>query len=89
MKAALFLSLFPHALEIELPYFTRKDSIAHRTTRTLSRIDRAIVNLPMVEARDFRSYSDVFENLGERFIPSDRAAVLRVGCPNIPLSALF
>ena len=35
----------------------------------LSRIDRIFVNLPVAEARDFRCYSHVFENLGERSIP--------------------
>ena len=35
----------------------------------LSRIDRIFVNLPVAEARDFHSYSHVFENLGERSIP--------------------
>ena len=43
--------------------------------RTLSRIDGAFINLPMAEARDFHCYSHVLENLGERSIPSDHAAV--------------
>ena len=29
----------------------------------------------MAEARDFHCYSNVFENLGKRSIPSDHAAV--------------
>ena len=62
--------LFPHVLEIAQPDFTRRDSAADGTTRTLSRIDRACINLPMSEARDFHCYSHVFENLGERSIPS-------------------
>ena len=33
------------------------------------------MNLPMDEARDFHCFPHVFENLGERSIPSDHAAV--------------
>ena len=33
------------------------------------------MNLPMAEARDFHCCSHVFENLGNRSIPSDHAAV--------------
>ena len=66
--------LFPHVLEIAQPDFTRRDSAADGTTRTLSRIDRAFINLPMAEARDFQCYSHVFENLGERY-RGDHAAV--------------
>ena len=33
------------------------------------------INLPMAEARDFHCYCHVFENLGNRTIPSDHAAV--------------
>ena len=84
-KAALFRSFFPHVLEIAQPDITRRDSTADGTIRTLSRIDLAFINLPMAEARDFHCCSHVFENLGERSIPSDHAAV-RVG-PNIPSSA--
>ena len=43
----------------------------HWDLRTLSRIDRAFMNMLMAEARDFH----VFENLGKRSIPSDHAAV--------------
>ena len=74
-KAAPFRSFFPHVREIEQPDFTRKDSTADGTTRTLSRIDRAFINLLMAEARGFHCYSHVFENLGKRSIPSDHAAV--------------
>ena len=42
--------------------------------RTLSRIDRFLINLPMAEARDFHCSSHVVENLGKT-IPSDHAAV--------------
>ena len=62
---------FPHALEIAQPSFARKDAAADGTLRTLSRIDRAFINGPMAEARDFHCYSHVTYNLGERFIPSD------------------
>ena len=44
-------------------------------TRTLSRIDRIFLNLPMAGARDFHCYSHVFENLENRTIPSDHAVV--------------
>ena len=50
------------------------------TSRTLSRIDRAFINLPMAEARDFRCSSHISDNLGERFIPSDHVAVRVVTC---------
>ena len=33
------------------------------------------LSIPVAEARDFHCYSHVFENLGERSIPSDHAAV--------------
>ena len=61
-------------------------------------------NLPFTEARDFHCYSHVFENLGNRTIPSDHAAVRLVkgqqiedsrahvflaACPNIPFSVPF
>ena len=68
-------SFFPHVLEIAQPDFTRCDSTADGTIRTLSWIDRACINLPVAEARDFHCNSHVFENLAERSIPSDHAAV--------------
>ena len=74
-KTALFCSFFSHVLEIAQPDFTRRASTVDGTTRTLSRIDRAFINLPMAKARDFHCYSHVWENLGERSIPSDHAAV--------------
>ena len=94
---------FPHVLEIAQPDFTRRDSTALGVIRTLSGIDR-IFNLPLVVARDFHRDSHVFENLRNRTIPSDHAAVrlviqkptnrskanaFQVGCPNIPFSVLF
>ena len=74
-KTALFHSLFPHVLEIAQADYTRKDSTTIGITRTLSRIDRVFINLPLVEARDFHCYSRVFENLGILSILSDHAAV--------------
>ena len=74
-KTALFHSFFPHVLEIAQPDYTRKDSTALGIIRTLSGGDRIFINLPMAEARDFRCYSHVFDNLGNRTIPSDHAAV--------------
>ena len=52
-----------------------KDFTTIGITRTLSRIDRIFINLPMVEARDFHCYSRVFENLGILSILNDHAAV--------------
>ena len=72
---ALFRSFFPHALEIGQPNFTRKDTASDGALRILSRIDRAFINVPMAEARDFHCYSHVSGNLGERSIPSDHVAV--------------
>ena len=66
---------FPKVLEIAQPDFTRKDSSANGIIRTLSRIDRIFTNMPKAEARDFHCYSHVFENLGNRTIPSDHTAV--------------
>ena len=74
-KAALFHSLCPHVLEVAQPDHTRTDSSAIGIVRTLSRIDRIFITLPMAEARDFHCYSHVFENLGNWSIPSDHAAV--------------
>ena len=74
-KAALFHSLFPHVLEIAQPDCTWRDSSVIGIIRTLSRIDRIFMNLPVAEVRDFRHYSHVFENLRNRSIPSDHAAV--------------
>ena len=53
----------------------RRVATADGTFRTLSRINRAFINLPMAEARDFHCYSPVLKNLGKRSIPSDHAAV--------------
>ena len=70
-----FIPFFPHVLEIAQPDYTRRDSSVIGIIRTLSRIDRIFVNLPMAEARDFHCYSHVFENLGNQSITSDHAAV--------------
>ena len=74
-KTDLFRSFFPHVLEIAQPNFARKDSAADGTRRTLSRIDRAFINLSVAEARDSHCYCNVSDNLGERSIPSDHVAV--------------
>ena len=67
----MFHSFFPHVLEITQPDYSSAIGII----RTLSRIDRIFLNLPMAVARDFHCYSHVFENLGKETIPSDHAAV--------------
>ena len=74
-KTALFRTFFPFALEIAQPNFTRKDAAADGAIRTLSRIDRAFINVPMAEARDFRCHFHVTDNLGERSIPSDHVGI--------------
>ena len=74
-KTSIFRSFFPHVLEVAQPNFTRKDSSADGTLRTLSRFDRAPINLPMAEARDFHCYSHVSDNVGEGSIPSDHVAI--------------
>ena len=74
-KTAMFHSFFPHVLETAQPDHTRRDSPALGVIRTLSRIDSIFLYLPLAEARDFHCYSLVFENLGNRTIPSDHAAV--------------
>ena len=74
-KTAVFHSFFPYVLEVAQSDYTRRDSTALGVIRTLSRIDRIFINLPMAEARDFHCYSHVVENLGKKTIPSDHAAV--------------
>ena len=74
-KTAVFQSFFPHVLEVAQSDFSRRASTALGVTRTLSRIDRIFICLPMAEARDFRCYSHVFEILVKENIPSDHAAV--------------
>ena len=64
-KTAVFHSFFPLVLEVAQSAYRRKDSI-----RTLSRIDRIFLNLPMAEVRDFHCSSHVDENF-EKKIPSD------------------
>ena len=49
-KIALFRNFFPHVLDVAQPNFTRKVTAADGAIRTLSRIDRAFINLPMAEA---------------------------------------
>ena len=66
---------FPNALEIAQPNFIRKDTAADGTLRTLSRIDRAFIDVPMAEARDFHCHSHVADNLGERSRPSYHVAI--------------
>ena len=69
------LPFFPHVPVIAQPDHTRRDSTALGIIRTLSRIDLIFVNLSVAKARDFHCYSHVFENLENRTIPSDHAAV--------------
>ena len=73
-KLPCFIFL-PHVLEVAQPDYTRRDSTELGIIRTLSRIDRIFLNLPMAEARDSHCYWHVFEDLVNRTIPSDHAAV--------------
>ena len=73
-KVAVFHSFFPHVLDVAQSEFTKKDATALGVIRTLSRIDRILINLPMAEVRDFHCSSHVVENLGKKTIPSDHAA---------------
>ena len=74
-KTALFHSFFPYVLEVAQSDCTRRESTALGIIRTLSRIDRIFINLPMTKARDFHCSSHVDENLGKKNVPSDYAAV--------------
>ena len=74
-EAASFHSLFPNVLEIAQPSSARRAYSINMVIRTLSTVDRASINLPMAEARDFHCYSHVPENIGQRSIPSYHAAV--------------
>ena len=76
-KTAVFHSFFPHILEVAQSDYTRRDATALGVIRTLSRIDRIFINLPMAGARDFRCSSHVFENLGKGTVPSDDHAAVR------------
>ena len=62
---AVFHSFFPYVLEVAQSDYTRRDSTALGVIRTLSRIDRIFINLPMAEARDFHCSFHVVENLGK------------------------
>ena len=73
-KGCLISFLFPHVLKLH--NLTRGGEIRpHWVFRTLSRIDRAFIYIPVTGARDFHCYSHAFESLGKRSIPSDHAAV--------------
>ena len=74
-KTVVFHSFFPYILEVAQSDYTRRDSSAFGVIRTLSRIDRIFINLPMAEARVFHCSSHVVENLWKKTIPSDHAAV--------------
>ena len=73
-KAAIFHSFSSRSRNCPASLY-EGDSSVNGVLRTLSRIDRAPITLPMAEARDFQWYSCVFENFGGRSIPSDHANV--------------
>ena len=52
-KTALSDPFFRMLLKLRNQFFTRKDTVADGTLRTLSRIYRAFINVPVAEARDF------------------------------------
>ena len=72
---AVFRSTFPHALEIAPPNCTRKDVSADGILRTLLRIDRAFINIPMAEARDFRCRTQTVDYFRNRSLPCDHTAI--------------
>ena len=65
----------PRVLVIVQPDYKKRDSSVSGIIRSLSRIDRAFINLPMAETDDFHRYFHVFRIWGKRSIPSDHAAV--------------
>ena len=67
--------LFLCARNSTAEFLQGRDAAADGTIRTLSWIDRAFINVPMAEARDFRCHSHVTDNFGERPIPSDHVAI--------------
>ena len=75
LQARPYIAVFQNILEIVQPDHTRRDSSVGGIIRTLSRIYRTFFNMPMAEVRDFHCYSNVFEKLGNRTIPSDHTAV--------------
>ena len=98
VKTALFGSFFAHVLEFAQSDFTRKDSTDGGTIRTLSRIDRAFINLSMAEARDITAIlmslrtlvnvpsrvttQQCVSSYRSRQIGATRSNVSRVGCLN-------
>ena len=62
-------------LKVAQPDYTRRDSSVNGVKRTLSRIDRASIKIPVAEARDFHCTAHVFENLRKRSMSSDHTAV--------------
>ena len=63
-STAVLGSVFPDALEVAQPNYTRKEASADGTLRILSRIDRAFVNIPVSEARDFRCGAQTVDDFG-------------------------
>ena len=67
-KTAVFHSSFPHIFEVAQSDYTRRDAAALGDIRTLSRIDRIFINLPMCEARDFHCSSHVDDHAAVRLV---------------------
>ena len=61
---------FPQTLGVAQPDFTQKD-VAHGHMRTLSRIDRAFIKIPLSEPRDIRYLASVVGNLRDSTLLSD------------------
>ena len=66
---------FPYTVEISQADFTQKDECRKGATRTLSRIDRIMVNVPMVELWEFRCHAHTHGSVGDWKLPSYQVLV--------------
>ena len=73
-RTATFGSVFPHALQNAHPNCTRKDVSIDCILCTLSRIDRAFIDIPVAEARFFQCRAQTVDDLG---VDPHRVTILR------------
>ena len=71
-RTTAFRYVFPQALEIARPNCTRKDVSADGIILTLSKKDRAFINIPVAEV-GCRALT--FDDLGDRSLPSDHVLI--------------
>ena len=74
-KTAVFHSFFAHVLEVAQSGYTRRDSTALGVIRSLSRLDRFFINLPMAEHESSIVILMSSRTWGLGTIPSDHTAV--------------